>query len=59
MMESHDDMEATIKVVGTNFSTLNLNESWVELGTGESTMVRAKLDHHSKSQLLQLIDSSR
>lgn len=39
MMESHDDMEATIKVVGTNFSTLNLNESWVELGTGESTMV--------------------
>ena len=40
MMESHDEMEATIKVVGTNFSTLNLNESWVELGTGESTMVR-------------------
>ena len=58
MMESHDDMEATIKVVGTNFSTLNLNESWVELGTGESTMVRQAWPSF-KSQLLELIGSSR
>ena len=37
---SMEDMEATVRLQAAGFSTMNLNESWVELGTGESNMVR-------------------